>query len=276
MLNNWLPDFRALAASGDFDIVDDYCDKHAQSYDSLRDDVSPEVSFYCSLIDPTTARIAELGCGTGSLSIPLAGSSRYYLALDSSDDMLEILRRKVKDSGAALPIEIRRCDFLDFPRPDDMPFDLVCIPYNGLVHVKSRARQRRLFRRIARSLKPGGYLVIDVWIPIVRIGKITHRLSLIKANSEEWVSYSQECFPHGHRRIADILLIPLNIAQRPMITAISEYVFTRSELRGLFGFADLRVSCLPSSHPIIKNEHRRVVYIGRRSCPVPRSLLCDK
>lgn len=263
MRRKWLPDFRIMAESSDFDIVDDYCGKHAELYDCFRADVGPEVSFYRSLVDPPMARIAELGCGTGSLSLPLARSCRYYLALDANEDMLNIFRKRLTDIDGQLPIEIRQGDFLDFPAKSDGLFELVHIPCNSLVHLTSRTRQQRLFRRIARALKPGGRLAVDVWIPIFHVGQITHRISVINPNSESWVVYSQELFPNLHTRIANMLLMPANASHRPIITSVSEYMFTCSELRGLFMQAGLKVTRLPGDHPLVMNEKRRCIYIGR-------------
>lgn len=264
MRRKWLPDFRIMAGSSDFDIVDDYHGKHAELYDGFRTDVGSEVSFYRSIIDPSTARIAELGCGTGSLSLPLAQSSRYYLALDVNEDMLDIFRKRLAEIDGPPSIEIRQGDFLDFPTKRDGLFDLVHIPYNSLVHLTSRSRQQRLFRRIARALKPGGRLVVDVWIPQFQVGKITHRISVINPNSEQWIVYSQELFRDPHTRIANMLLMPVDTPHRPIITAVSEYVFMRSELRGLFTQAGLKVARLPGDHPLVANEPRRCIYIGRR------------
>lgn len=41
--------------------------------------------------------VAELGCGTGSITIPLAGSGYHMTGIDLSSDMLSVAQRKMEE-----------------------------------------------------------------------------------------------------------------------------------------------------------------------------------
>lgn len=65
------------------------------------------------LMPPAPARVADLGCGTGSLSVLLAEAGHQVQGLDQSAAMLEIATRKAE----GLPAEFRQGDAADPPYP---------------------------------------------------------------------------------------------------------------------------------------------------------------
>lgn len=259
-----LPDFQLFFESGLFDIVEDYHGVHAEVYDNIRGCTKIEVEFYRSIINSECACIADLGCGTGSLAIPLAEFCKYFLAIDSSEDMLAVFRKKILDTALSERIKIRKGDFTDFPNKEEGLFDLIIISYNSLVHV-TPSQQVDLFKALAASLKPMGHLVVDLWMPNLRMGKPYHRCSITQGISETWLMYSQEIFPSSTIRVVNMLMVPLNSSRRPVITSLSEHIFTRSEVRDLFRKSDLKVRCLPLNHPVVRGQKQRLIYIGTKS-----------
>jgi ubiquinone/menaquinone biosynthesis C-methylase UbiE len=75
---------------------------------------------------PVTPRttVLEYGCGTGLLGLALAPSVAHVTMADSSDGMLEVLRRKL-EAGAARNATALRLDLEHDPLPADR-YDLVC------------------------------------------------------------------------------------------------------------------------------------------------------
>jgi ubiquinone/menaquinone biosynthesis C-methylase UbiE len=75
---------------------------------------------------PVTPRttVLEYGCGTGLLGLALAPSVAHVTMADSSDGMLEVLRRKL-EAGAAKNATALRLDLEHDPLPADR-YDLVC------------------------------------------------------------------------------------------------------------------------------------------------------
>src|SRR5512134_3552506 len=71
--------------------------------------------------------VLELTCGTGRLSAPLLQAGVPLSCLDSSPEMLEILRARLQDRGLSAPIY--EMDASSFRLPQ--AFDLVIIPFNA-------------------------------------------------------------------------------------------------------------------------------------------------
>lgn len=256
--------FRTLSESGLFDIVEDYHGIHAALYDGIRESVDTEIDLYSSLIQ-VNARVAELACGTGSLSIPLASRCTYLLAIDRSEDMLSVFRSKPAYQALKGRITIRRGDFCDFSKKEDGIFDLILIPFNSLAPLVSRKEQRNLFRKCAACLGNGGVLAVDLWFPRRR-AETAHRSSLIETpDAGKWMMYSQERFPDFKTRSVNMLLISLDRQTKPVLTSFSEYIYRPSEIRALFMNNSFTVKRLPLSHPVVSGEKRRGVYLGYKN-----------
>ncbi len=102
------------------------------------------------------AVVLDLGCGTGSLALPLAGSARRVVAVDLSRGMLDELRAKAESGGIA-NIEVVRSSIEELQaEPESM--DLVVSNY-ALHHLRDTAKQA-VVRRAFGWLRPGGRIVI--------------------------------------------------------------------------------------------------------------------
>jgi len=126
-------------------------------------------------------RILEVACGTGRLSRSLAFSS--YQGLDISPTAIEIARQK--GERIQLPVGMSRptyeaADFHDWPLPSE-PFDVaLCVDA-----ISCFRDQPLVLKKIARSLRPSGWLVLTTINPFVywRIkrtwenGPVSHWLS---------------------------------------------------------------------------------------------------
>ncbi len=257
----WFPEFDAMARAGVFVEQADYTGVNAEIYDDLRGDTGEEVRFYASLV-AAGGRVAELGCGTGSLTLQLAGLASEYWAVDVSPDMLARLEQKLRGTAPAPPVRIVAGDMAEAPL--EGPFDLIFVPYNGLVHVIEDERLQALFRRSCEALGPRGKLVVDAWIP-ARVSKGTRkRCGVVSGRSGAWLIYSEEAFPSRDRRLVNMATVPLGAARAPVLTRVVERVFRRSELDRFFRLAGMRVTHLAAEHPLIGGEKRRYVGIGER------------
>lgn len=101
-------------------------------------------------------RVADLGCGTGQISVPLAETGAHVLAVDVSPAMIDSLQAQARRQhlpalhGLATPIEE-----LMLP-PDSL--DLVVSSY-ALHHLRD-ADKPRLISAAAGWLRPGGRIII--------------------------------------------------------------------------------------------------------------------
>jgi ArsR family transcriptional regulator len=95
----------------------------------------------------------DLGTGTGTLALELAGAGMRVIAVDHSKAMLDATRRKVEASGA--PVELRLGEAESLPLADaevDAAFAHLVLQY--------LPAPARAFSELARVVKPGGAVVV--------------------------------------------------------------------------------------------------------------------
>lgn len=113
------------------------------------------------------ARVAEIGCGTGQLSLFLATGDRSVIGADLARPSLEL------GAEAARRFGVERVSFVetDLRRPglQAEAFDVVVC--SGVLH--HTPDPRSAFRAVARLLKPGGHLVLGLYNAFARF---PHRL----------------------------------------------------------------------------------------------------
>lgn len=98
------------------------------------------------------SRVLDVGSGTGRpTAAVLAAAGHRVLGVDVSPVMVEIASRQVPEG------EFRCADIREVPL-GDAAFDAVCA-YFALLQM-SREEQSGLVRRLARALRPGGFLVL--------------------------------------------------------------------------------------------------------------------
>ena len=105
------------------------------------------------LMPPAPARILDLGCGTGSLAVLLAGAGHEVTGVDSSDRMLSVARAKAASAG--VPLHLARGDAADPPFPPASADVVLCR------HLLWALPDRdAVVARWVRLLRPGGRLVL--------------------------------------------------------------------------------------------------------------------
>ena len=143
-----------------------------------RDDLSwlrarAERSEFARLIDraiPGDARIVEIGCGTGQMSLYLARAQRVVIAADLTRASLRL------GAAAARRFQLARVLFIetDLHRPGlrESSFDVVYA--SGVLH--HTPDPRAAFARIARLAKLGGMIVLGLYNTFARIPMRLRRL----------------------------------------------------------------------------------------------------
>lgn len=104
-------------------------------------------------------RVAELGCGTGSLTKLMAERGYETTAVDLSPDMLAVAEQKCRGLGVLfLCQDMSRLALLE--RADAV---ISCL--DSVNYVTRPAALRRTFQRVYRALAPGGLFLFDVKTP---------------------------------------------------------------------------------------------------------------
>jgi ubiquinone/menaquinone biosynthesis C-methylase UbiE len=128
-------------------------ERFADRYDEWSAEMTQDVPFYVELARETKGPLVELAVGSGRVAIPVAeATGRPVLGIDTSPTMLAQARERAAAAGVAL--ELREGDMSDLVL--DEPAGLVYCPFRGLLHVPTWADRRRVFERVAASLRPGG------------------------------------------------------------------------------------------------------------------------
>ncbi len=138
-------------------------EEFAAVYDALMDDFDYPAwaAYYLRLLGEAGCApraVFECGCGTGSLSIPLAKAGLRLTASDLSEDMLRIAQRKARKSGVSIPFVRMDMRSLQLPRPVDAI--LACC--DAVNYLTSEGDVLAFFRAAHSFLKSGGALAFDV------------------------------------------------------------------------------------------------------------------
>src|SRR5215510_14900681 len=128
-------------------------DAFAPFYADWSANMTEDVPFYVELARETEGPLVELAVGTGRVAIPVAlETGRSVLGVDSSPAMIDRGRNAADEVGA--DVEFRLGDMRELEL--DEPAGLVYCPFRSLLHLPTWADRRRVFERVAASLRPGG------------------------------------------------------------------------------------------------------------------------
>jgi ubiquinone/menaquinone biosynthesis C-methylase UbiE len=125
----------------------------SEHYDEWAADTTADVPFYVDLAREADGPIVELAVGTGRVAIPVAlATGRRVIGVDASPGMLRQARAHAAEAGVDLTLV--EGDMRDLAL--DEPAALIYCPFRALLHLRTWADRRRVFERVAASLRPGG------------------------------------------------------------------------------------------------------------------------
>lgn len=114
-----------------------------------------------SMMDLSTRRMADVGCGTGILTCRLAGEAAETFGVDASEEMLAVAAERAVASGSRVQWMCQDMRSLRLPRPVDVLVSSCdCINY-----LLSEEDVERAFRAFRDAVVPGGLLCFDVLGP---------------------------------------------------------------------------------------------------------------
>jgi ubiquinone/menaquinone biosynthesis C-methylase UbiE len=141
---------QALLHGQHYTRVSEY-DSFAADYDAWSADVTEDIAWYVELAREAGEPVVELAVGTGRVAIPIARETgKRVIGIDRSPEMLAVARER----AAGLPVELQEGDMRELSLEE--PVDLVICPGRSLLHLQTWADKRRVFERVAASLRPGG------------------------------------------------------------------------------------------------------------------------
>ena len=223
----------------------------ASRYDEWSAHMTEDVAFYVGLAREADGPLVELAVGNGRVAIPVAQAmGRPVLGIDSSPGMLE--QAHANAAAAGVELVLQEGDMRDLAL--DEPAALVYCPFRALLHLPTWADRRRVFERVAASLRPGGRFA---WNAFAFDHKIAARLDGV---------HQDEPIPHhieygvGDNRI-DILLDDGGRS--------SLWWATKNEWLGLIDVAGLELEALYGGFAR-RAVHRRELRVRVRCPPADR------
>ena len=136
----------------------------ANIYDGLNTFLS-DLQFYKKWLPKNKeAKILELCCGTGRLTVPIAKAGYNICGVDYTSSMLE--QAKVKASEAGLEINFIEADIRTLNLQEK--FDLIFIPFNSIHHLYKNEDLFKAFNGVKNHLKEEGLFLLDCFNPNIQ------------------------------------------------------------------------------------------------------------
>lgn len=223
-------------------------ERFADRYDEWSAEMTADVPFYVELAREADGPIVELAVGSGRVAIPVAeATGRPVLGIDTSPAMLAQARERAAAAGVEL--ELRDGDMRELEL--DEQAGLVYCPFRGLLHVPSWANRRRVFERVAASLRPGGRFA---WNAFAFDHAIAARLD---------GQHQDEPVPHSNRYAVGDNRIDITLDDGG---TSSLWWATKNEWLGLIDVAGLEVEALYGDFDKrpFDDDSREYVWVTRR------------
>ncbi|HHY72942.1 MAG TPA: class I SAM-dependent methyltransferase [Bacillus bacterium] len=132
-------------------------------------------------------RLLDLGCGTGTLSIPLAENGYDVTGIDLSEEMLAIAQAKSIDACVNIPFyQQDMSELAGFE-----PFDIIGVFCDALNYLRTEEDVERTIRNIYNLLHPGGLLLFDVH-SVYKMEEVFGNQTY--CSNDEEISYIWNCF----------------------------------------------------------------------------------
>ena len=182
-----------------------------------------------------SARILDLGCGSGRHSLSLAKRGYTELTgIDLSPTLLEVAKQTAQEEG--LNIRFEQCDMRNIPT--DWHFDIVVNLFTSFGYFETDSENAEVIKGISRSLVKGGWLVMDFF----NSNWLRHNL----------VAHDERILPDGRRLEQTRWLEKGRVEKRLLLRSTSEAVeyvesvrmFSQEEFKRMFAENGLRLKHL--------------------------------
>lgn len=156
-----------------------------------------------ALLEPVRERrglVVELGCGSGLLTRHLLDAGHRVVATDASPAMLELAR-----AGAPDAEDVRQVRLPDDPIPGA---DAIVSVGHALNYLPDEAAIDRAFVAIARALRPGGVLAIDVCD--LEWGAARRDVATHGRVGQDWAIITETSTPAANRFVREMTIFVKN------------------------------------------------------------------
>lgn len=134
----------------------------AEWYDDWLKERTNDKDHYLEFFKDFAGRVLELACGTGRLLIPIAEAGVTIDGLDSSEDVLNVLRRKAANLGLK-GIELYNQSMEDFDLATQ--YDAIFVASGSFQLLTSTEKAVNSLKCIRRHLSEAGFFIVDIFVP---------------------------------------------------------------------------------------------------------------
>lgn len=154
-----------------------------------------DVGFWARACAERGQRVLELGCGSGRITRGLLAAGLQVLGVDRSAPMLAELRRGL---GRPPALNLLRADVRALPLA--AAFDVVLAPYSLCTYWLDDADWQAALGGIRQVLEPGGWLLIDAFVPHPVTAETAFREDWLRPWRDGWLQRSRRLSPLGDGR----------------------------------------------------------------------------
>jgi SAM-dependent methyltransferase len=156
-------------------------DRFARFYDADYRHYQDDLDLILDLADQTGDPILELGCGTGRALAPLLAAGHTVTGVDISPGLLRVAQEKLTQHASRSTQHEADLRTFDLPTKD---FAFAFCTSNTLMHLATQRDQLAVLRNAYRHLRPGGFLLIDLFSPdVTRL----HAVNGIMELGDQWL-----------------------------------------------------------------------------------------
>jgi ubiquinone/menaquinone biosynthesis C-methylase UbiE len=138
--------------------------------------------------------VLDLGCGTGNLTIRLAGLGLSVVGVDLSPEMLAVAKRKVQPGATVRWVQAGAVELIDHFSAESFDTIVGILVFSEL----SDAEQRAVLRQCRELLRPGGCLILaDEVQPPTLLRRWLHRLVRVPLSILTYVLTQASTAPVG-------------------------------------------------------------------------------
>jgi SAM-dependent methyltransferase len=220
----------------------------ADVYEQWSAGMVEDIPFYVQLAREADGSVVELAVGSGRAAVPVAQAiGRLVIGIDFSPAMLAKARAAADAAGVEL--DLREADMREFEL--DEPAALIYCPFRSLLHLPTWADRRRVFDRVAASLRAGGRFA---WNAFAFDHAIAARLD---------GQHQDEPVPHTVRQAVGDSRIDITLDSGG---STSVWWATKNEWLGLIDVAGLEVEALYGwfDRRPFDDESREFVWVARK------------
>ena len=134
----------------------------AEWYDDWLKERTDDKDYYSGIFKGFAGRVLELACGTGRLLIPIAETGVPIDGLDSSEDVLNVLRSKAANLGLK-GAELHNQSMENFNLAAQ--YDAIFVASGSFQLLISTENALNSLKCIRRHLSDTGFFIVDIFVP---------------------------------------------------------------------------------------------------------------